>query len=100
MFTGPNINQKEKAVSIALQIWVEKGVEGIDFKVKSSSLKTFTISNISTLIQPNNRVLSNKDLGKLITEVIIYPECHMTIAKIKKMIVQAIKRKAFFRDFK
>ena len=44
--------------------------------------------------------MSNKDLGSLITEGTIYLECHMTIAKIKKMIAQANNRKAFFSEYK
>ena len=43
---------------------------------------------------------SNKDLGKLITKGTVYIECHMTIAKIKKMIAQAENRKAFFKEHK
>ena len=38
------------------------------------------------------------DLGKLITKGTVYVECHMTVAKIKKMIAQAENRKAFFHD--
>ena len=46
------------------------------------------------------RDLSNKDLGKLITKGTVYVECHMTVAKIKKMIAQAENRKAFFKEHK
>ncbi len=32
---------------------------------------------------------SNKDLGKLITDATVYLECHMTVAKIKRIIAEA-----------
>ena len=44
--------------------------------------------------------LSNKDLGKLITDATVYLECHMTVANIKKMMATANNRKAFFSEFK
>jgi len=97
---GPIMNQKGNIVGIAVQTWVEEGVQGIHFGIKSSTLKTFANSNNLKFTQPNNRELSNKDLGKLITEATVYIECHMTIAKIKKMIAQADNRKAFFSEFK
>jgi len=97
---GPIMNQKGNVVGIAVQTWVEEGVQGIHFGIKSSTLKTFANSNSLTFSQPNNRELTNKDLGKLITEATVYIECHMTIAKIKKMIAQADNRKAFFSEFK
>ena len=97
---GPIMNQKGNVVGIAVQTWVEEGVQGIHFGIKSSTLKMFANSNNLTFSQPNNRELTNKDLGKLITEATVYIECHMTIAKIKKMIAQADNRKAFFSEFK
>jgi len=96
---GPIMNQKGNIVGIAVQTWVEEGVQGIHFGIKSSTLKTFANSNNLKFTQPNNRELSNKDLGKLITEATVYLECHMTIAKIKKMIAAADNRKAFFKDY-
>ncbi|MDB2500854.1 serine protease, partial [Candidatus Pelagibacter bacterium] len=97
---GPIMNQKGNIVGIAVQTWVEEGVQGIHFGIKSSTLKTFANSNSLKFSQANNRELSNKDLGKLITEATVYLECHMTIAKIKKMIAAADNRKAFFSKFK
>ena len=40
-----------------------------------------------------------KELGQLITSGTVYLECHMTIAKIKKMIAEANNRKAFFSEY-
>jgi len=96
---GPIINQKGNVIGIAVQTWVEEGVQGVHFGIKSSTLKTFASANGLKFLAPNNRDLSNKELGKLITENTVYVECHMTIAKIKKMIAEAENKKAFFKDY-
>jgi cyclophilin family peptidyl-prolyl cis-trans isomerase len=97
---GPIINQKGNVVGIAVATWVEEGVQGVHFGIKSSTLKTFASANDLSFASPNYRELSNKDLGKLITKGTVYVECHMTVAKIKKMIAQAENRKAFFKEHK
>ncbi|MDC3295872.1 serine protease [Candidatus Pelagibacter sp.] len=97
---GPIINQKGNVVGIAVSTWVEEGVQGVHFGIKSSTLKTFASANGLSFASPNYRDLSNKDLGKLITKGTVYVECHMTVAKIKKMIAQAENRKAFFKEHK
>ncbi|MDA7442962.1 serine protease [Candidatus Pelagibacter ubique] len=97
---GPIMNQKGNIVGIAVATWVQDGVQGVHFGIKSSTLKTFANSNSLKFSQANNRELSNKDLGKLITEATVYLECHMTVANIKKMIAAANNRKAFFSEFK
>jgi S1-C subfamily serine protease len=97
---GPIMNQKGNIVGIAVATWVEEGVQGVHFGIKSSTLKTFANSNSLKFSQANNRELSNKDLGKLITEATVYLECHMTVAKIKRMIAEANNQKAFFSEFK
>jgi hypothetical protein len=96
---GPIINQKGNVVGIAVQTWVEEGVQGVHFGIKSSTLKTFANANGLKFLVPNNKDLSNKELGRLITESTVYVECHMTIAKIKKMIAQAENKKAFFKKY-
>ena len=78
----------------------KEGVESFNFGIKSSTLKTFVNSNGIKLLNPNFRKQSNEDLGELITEATVYLECHMTVAKIKKMIAEAENRKAFFSEFK
>ena len=97
---GPIINQKGNVVGIAVATWVEEGVQGVHFGIKSSTLKTFASANDLSFESPNYRELSNKDLGKLITKGTVYVECHMTVAKIKKMIAKAENRKAFFKEHK
>jgi len=96
---GPIINQKGNVVGIAVQTWVQEGVQGVHFGIKSSTLKTFASANGLKFLPPNNRDLSNKELGQLITNATVYLECHMTIAKIKRMIAEANNRKAFFSEY-
>jgi S1-C subfamily serine protease len=96
---GPVINQKGNVVGIAVALMDVNVGQNIFFAIKSSTLKQFANSNSLNFVQPNNRELSNKDLGKLITEATVYLECHMTIAKIKQMIAQENNRKAFFSEY-
>ena len=94
------MNQKGNVVGVAVANYGKKsGVESFNFGIKSSTLKTFASSNKLKFVTPNNRELSNKDLGQLITNATVYLECLMTIAKIKKMIAAANNRKAFFSDY-
>ena len=98
---GPIINQKGNVVGVAVSNYGKKsGIESFNFGIKSSTLKTFAKSNGISFIPSNNRDLSNKDLGKLITKGTIYLECFMTIAKIEKMIAEAENKKAFFSEYK
>ena len=97
---GPIMNQKGNIVGIAVATWVQDGVQGVHFGIKSSTLKTFANSNSLKFSSPNYLELSNKDLGKLITDATVYLECHMTVANIKKMMAEANNQKAFFSEFK
>ena len=98
---GPIMNQKGNVIGVAVAAYGKKvGVESFNFGIKSSTLKTFASANGLTFLPPNNRDLSNKDLGKLITDGTVYLECFMTVAKIKRMIEVANNRKAFFSEFK
>jgi S1-C subfamily serine protease len=97
---GPIMNQKGNIVGIAVATWVQEGVQGVHFGIKSSTLKTFANSNSLKFSSPNYLELSNKDLGKLITDATVYLECHMTVAKIKRIIAEANNRKAFFSEYK
>ena len=97
---GPIINQKGNVIGVAVANYGKKsGVESFNFGIKSSTLKTFASANNLKFASPNNRDLSNKELGDLITEGTIYLECHMTIAKIKRMIAEENNRKAFFSEY-
>tara|TARA_Y100000031_G_scaffold51211_1_gene58806 strand:+ start:124 stop:1134 length:1011 start_codon:yes stop_codon:yes gene_type:complete len=96
---GPVVNQKGNVVGIAVALMPAETAQNIFFAVKSSTLKTFANSNGLKFLPPNNKDLSNKDLGELITEGTVYLECHMTIAKIKIMIAEENNRKAFFSKY-
>ena len=97
---GPIINQKGNVVGVAVATWVEEGVQGVHFGIKSSTLITFAKANSVNFLPQNNRDLSNAELGKLVTEATVYLECWMTVAKIKKMIAQEENRKAFYSEHK
>ena len=97
----PIMNQKGNVIGVAVANYGKKsGVESFNFGIKSSTLKTFANSNSLTFLEPNNREMSNKDLGKLITEATVYLECHMTVEKLRMMIADTNSRKAFFSEFK
>ena len=98
---GPIMNQKGNVVGVAVAAYgKKKGIESFNFGIKSSTLKTFANANGLNFLMPNNRDLSNKDLGQLITSATIYLECHMSVAKVKQMIAAANSRKAFFSEYK
>jgi S1-C subfamily serine protease len=97
---GPIIDKYGNVVGIAVATWVEQGVQGIHFGIKSSVLKTFANSKELNFLPPNRREISEKKLGELISDSTTYLECWMTGAKIKKMIAKADSKKAFFSKFK
>ena len=97
---GPIMNQKGNVIGVAVSGYGKKvGVESFNFGIKSSTLKTFASANGLTFLPPNNSELSNKDLGKLITDGTVYLECYMTVAKANKMRAEANNRKAFFSEY-
>lgn len=97
---GPIMDQKGNVVGVAVANYGKQaGIESFNFGIKSSTLKTFASANGLKFLPPNKTNLSNKDLGQLITEATIYLECHMTVAKIKKMIAEKKNRKAFFSEY-
>ena len=97
---GPIMDQKGNVVGVAVAAYGKKeGVESFNFGIKASTLKTFASSNNLTFLPPNNRDLSNRNLGQLITNATLYIECWMTVAQIKQMIDEAENRKAFFSEF-
>ena len=97
---GPIVDQKGNVVGVAVEKLVEVGVEGFNFGVKSSTLKTFANSNQFKFQDPSTKELSNKELGQLITEATIYLECWMSVAKIKQIIEEGERQKAIFSEYK
>ena len=97
---GPIINQKGNVVGVAVAAYgKEQGVESFNFGIKASTLKTFVVSNGLKFLPSSKKELSNRDLGRLITDATVYLECYMEIYKIKKMIAAANNRKAFFSEY-
>jgi len=97
---GPVIDQKGNVVGVAVALMPVESGQNIFFAVKSSTLKAFANSNGLQFLSPNNRDLSNKDLGQLITDATVYLECWMTFAKIKELIAREENRKAFYSEYK
>ncbi len=98
---GPIINQNGNVVGVAVANYGKKaGVESFNFGIKSSTLRTFANANEINFLAPLNEKMSNKELGKLITEATVYLECWMTIANLKKMLFQEQNLKAFFSKYR
>ena len=97
---GPIMDQKGNIVGVAVAHYgKESGVESFNFGVKSSTLKTFASSNNFKFTPASQNELSNKDLGKLITEATIYLECWMSIGQIRKLVSNGESKKAFFSKY-
>ena len=99
---GPIINKKGNVIGVAVANYGKKeGIESFNFGIKSSTLRAFANSNNVVFSPPNNRILDNIELGKLITEATVFLECQMTMAKIEKIIKQEKQnRKAIYGKFK
>ena len=97
---GPIIDKKGNVVGIAVATWVEEGVQGIHFGIKSSVLRTFANAKELNFLSPNYREMPKEKLGELITEATAYLECWMTGAKIKAMIASKDNKKALYSKFK
>ena len=67
--------------------------------MRNTPLRAFANSNGLKFLPTNNKEMSNKELGQLITEATVYLECWMTVAKIKQLIAQESNRKAFFSKY-
>ena len=94
------MDQKGNVVGVAVAKYIKEGVEGFNFGVKSSMLKVFASSNKFKFEPASTEELSNKELGQLITEATIYLECWMSVAKIKQIIKEGKRQKAFFSEYK
>jgi len=97
---GPIVDHKGNIVGVAVATWVEEGVQGIHFGIKSSTLKTFANANEITFLPASNREMSKEKLTQLVTDATVFLECWMTGAKIKKLMAQKSNRKAFYSKYK
>jgi len=97
---GPILTQKGNVIGVAVQLIPPDKAQNVFFGVKSSTLNTFAKANNVSFLPPNNREMTNAELGQLITEATVFLECWMTVAKIKQLIAQEENRKAFYSKFK
>ena len=95
---GPIINLSGNIVGVAVAEWQEEGVEGFNFGIKSSTLRTFLNSNNIIIDKSSSGTMTNKELSKLILDATVYIECHMTTSKLMAILAEGETRKAFFRD--
>ena len=97
---GPIIDNKGNVIGVAVaNFGKEEGIESFNFGIKSSVLKTFINSFNVSYGQHNESEMSNKELGKIITESTVYIECWMTKSKIAELIKLNETQKAFFSNF-
>jgi hypothetical protein len=97
---GPVIDKNGNVVGVAVASWLEEGVQSIHFGIKSSTLRTFGKANGIKFLSPNTKELSNKKLGKLITEATFLVECWMDAEKIKRIIEEEGSKKAIYSEHK
>ena len=60
---GPIMDLKGNVVGVAVQLIAAEHAQNVFFGVKSSTLKTFANANSINFLPPNNREMSNEDLG-------------------------------------
>ena len=98
---GPIINEEGSVVGVAVAVYGKKsGVESFNFGIKASTLRSFAKSNQLNLSSPSFfGGPSKSNLGKLILNSTVYIECHMTVAKLNKLIKDKKNKKAFFSEF-
>jgi S1-C subfamily serine protease len=94
---GPIIDNNGNIVGVAVATWVEEGVQGIHFGIKSSILKNFASSNRVDLNSPNFKKLNNRQIGSLVENATVYIECHMSVDKLEMLIAEENSKKAFFK---
>lgn len=95
---GPIMNYEGEIVGVAVAIYGrEVGVEGFNFGIKASVLKTFLVSN--KLINSNLSYQKTRDsLEELILDATKYVECWMTNRDLLKALENDNSYKAFIMD--
>ena len=97
---GPILDINGNVVGVAVATWIEEGVQGIHFGIKSSVLKNFAKSNRISLSNQSFKKMNNREIGLLIQDATVYLECHMTVKKIEELMLEEQSNKAFFKKFK
>ena len=95
---GPIIDKGGNVIGVAVAKLEGVGVEGFNFGIKSSVLKSFTNSNSLRLITASRSKMSQGQLTSLVTEGTVYIDCWLTISDIEKIMKQA-SEKAFYSEY-
>ena len=93
MIKGGNV------IGVAVAKLEGEGIEGFNFGIKSSVLKSFSESNNVRLITASRSKMSQTQLTNLVTEGTVYIDCWLTISDIEKIIKQS-SEKAFIQNIK
>ena len=92
---GPIVNKKGNVVGVAVAIIRKGNIEGFNFGIKSSVLKTFVNANSIITPESNKNNLSNEKLSDLLSNSTVYMQCWMTKRKYDQMDKQK-SNKAFY----
>ena len=95
---GPIIDKGGNVIGVAVAKLEGEGIEGFNFGIKSSVLKSFSESNNLRLITASRSKMSQTQLTNLVTEGTVYIDCWLTIADIEKIIKQS-SEKAFYSEY-
>ena len=95
---GPIIDKGGNVIGVAVAKIQQEGVEGFNFGIKSSVLKSFTSSNNLRLITASRSRISQTQLTQLVTEGTVYIDCWLKISDIEKIIQQS-SEKAFYSKY-
>ena len=95
---GPIIDKGGNVIGVAVAKIEKQGVEGFNFGIKSSVLKSFTESNNLRLVTASRSRISQNQLTDLVTEGTVYIDCWLTISDIEKLIKQN-SEKAIYSEY-
>ena len=95
---GPIIDKGGNVIGVAVAKIEKEGIEGFNFGIKSSVLKSFTNSNNLKLITASRSRISQNQLTSLVTDGTVYIDCWLTISDIEKIMEQS-SEKAFYSEY-
>ena len=95
---GPIIDKGGNVIGVAVAKIEKEGIEGFNFGIKSSVLKSFTNSNNLKLITASRSRISQNQLTSLVTDGTVYIDCWLTISDIEKIMKQS-SEKAFYSEY-
>ena len=97
---GPIIDTGGNVIGVAVAKIEKEGVEGFNFGIKSSVLKSFTTSNNLKLATASRSRITKSQLRSLVTEGTVYIDCWLTVADIKKYLNSGKSEKAIYSEYK